>query len=85
MAEEPKKAEMECSPEPPPPPPPPPAPATEATPLEAPKDLAEEKAAVLPPPPLEEKPEEECKALAIVESNAFLMLCPFLFSFLLSI
>ncbi|KAK4489547.1 hypothetical protein RD792_005356 [Penstemon davidsonii] len=44
---------------------PPPQPAVEE-PVEAPKDVAEEKT-VIPPPPAEDKSEEECKALAIVE------------------
>lgn len=37
------------------------------------KDVTEEKALVPVDPPVEEKVEEECKALAIVESN--LLLC----------
>ncbi|KAL3834440.1 hypothetical protein ACJIZ3_009176 [Penstemon smallii] len=62
--EEAKKVEPEVCSETPPPP----APVEE--PIEAPKDVPEEKTVIpppLPPPPAEDKPEEECKALAIVE------------------
>ncbi|XP_031261284.1 remorin-like isoform X2 [Pistacia vera] len=63
--EEPKKIETESPADPSPPPPP--APVAEP-PVEAPKDVAEEKA-VIPPPPAEEKPEDS-KALAVVEKPA---------------
>lgn len=48
----------------------------EAPPAVAEKDVSEEKT-VVAPPPAEDKADDDCKALAIVESNFPPHLCPF--------